>query len=470
MQWLGRWQLQPGWIEAIAIGGLLVAIAIAGLFGLGINAQVRQLTEEALAYDFELEDRGDDFRVAVLDLRHYHRNITFAGPTRRGLADFEAAYLQLHQQINQLEDLGINDPTAPQAAGLRAMAERYYAEFRPSIELYHSDKQAFDLASDQGLVRLSAMEDAGLVLENLGETLADSALGSMEAAERSSRTAMIAVLGGLILVSAGLAYLIIKNSRERRQTAVQLAQALKLKNDFIADASHELRTPLTVLRANAEVALDLDRSCVHTDMLEEIVKESARMTRLVENLLFLARSDSGALPLDTKLVELAPFLDEVVGRAAILARRHGATLRTDWSANGVVEIDPAQIEQVILILVDNAGKYGPAGEPILLRSATRDGELVIEVIDRGPGIAAQDLALIFERFYRVDKARGRQRGGFGLGLAIAKAIVEAHSGHIEAASVPNQGTTIRFSLPLVTPLLPPDAPAARIPASVATPT
>jgi len=103
----------------------------------------------------------------------------------------------------------------------------------------------------------------------------------------------------------------------------------------------------------------------------------------------------------------------------------------------------------VLILVDNAAKYSPAGRPITLRAQIRGNAMVIEVIDQGPGIAAPDLPLVFERFYRVDKARTRKEGGTGLGLAIAKSIIESHGGHIEAESILNQGTTMRFHLPLL---------------------
>lgn len=449
MMWWRGWRLRPWWIEGIAIGGLLIAIAAAGLVGLGINAQMRDLTEAALTYDVQVEDRGDDFRVAVLDMRHFHRNITFAGPTRLGLADFEAAYLQLHVQINRLEELGIRDPTAPQPADLRAAAERYYTEFRPKIDLYESDQQAFVLASDDGLASLAELENDGRELDQLGEQLAASSLRGLEAAENVARAVLLTVLGGLILVGAGLAYLIINNLREKQRTSAQLTHALHLKNEFIADASHELRTPLTVLRANAEVALDLDHTCVHTEFLEEIVQESKRMTRLVEDLLFLARSDSDSVPLELELVEIMPFLNELGERAAVLAHERKATFNTKLTARGLVRIDPTRIEQVVLILVDNAAKYSSSAKPIILRSATQNAELIVEVADQGSGIPEADLPLIFERFYRVDKARARKQGGFGLGLSIARRIIEAHGGRIEAESTLNVGTVMRCYLPLV---------------------
>jgi signal transduction histidine kinase len=442
--------MQPRWIETLALSGLLVAIAVAGLVGLEINSQVKRITDQVLEYDVELEDRADDLRVAVLDMRHFHRNIAFAGPTRRGLTDFEAAYLQLQTQIDRLAQLGIEEPNVRTPQQLRAIAEHYYADFHPAIAFYDSDPQSFVLVSDDGLVRLAELESAARELDQLGEQRAAAALRSVEAAEDVARVVLLTVLAGLILVGVGLAYLIVNDLREKRRTAAELARALQLKNDFIADASHELRTPLTVLRANAEVALDLDRTCTHVELLEEIVQESERMTRLVENLLFLARSDSDSMPLELELVEVVPFLTELGERASTLAREGGASLRTEVAATGLATIDPSRIEQVVLILVDNAAKYSPAGKMVTLRSTTRGSELIIEVADQGPGISAPDLPLVFERFYRLDKTRSRKQGGAGLGLAIAKSIVEAHGGRIEAESIVNQGTKMRFYLPLMT--------------------
>jgi two-component system sensor histidine kinase VicK len=185
-------------------------------------------------------------------------------------------------------------------------------------------------------------------------------------------------------------------------------------------------------------------------LLEEIVQESERMTRLVEDLLFLARSDAGGVPLEQELVNIRPFLSELAERAGTLARKHGAVLRLDLAGEGVIQIDRARIDQAVLNLVDNAAKYSPPGKTITLRSALNGAEVRIEVADQGPGIPAQDLPLIFERFYRVDKARSRRAGGAGLGLAIAKSIITAHGGRIEAESMLNHGTKMRIYLPLTT--------------------
>jgi signal transduction histidine kinase len=426
----------------------MVIITAAGLVGLAINDQVGRITEEALSYDIELENRSDDLRVAVLDMRHFHRNITFVGPTRRGLVDFETAYRNLTIQINYLDELGITDPNVYTPGELREIAERYYSTFRPAIDIFDDNRGVFDLASDEALLQIAELQGAALEIDQLGEQRAADALRRVDTAGNGARAALLTVLAGLVLAGAGLAYLIVQNTREKQQAARQLERALESKNAFIADASHELRTPLTVLRANAEVGLSLDRSCVHTELLEEIVQESVRMTAIVEDLLFLARSDADAVPLEREWISLGPFFAELAERAGTLAREYGSALKQELDATGRLWIDGKRIEQVVLILVDNAAKYGASGTPILLHSRIQADRLLVEVRDSGPGIPAPDLPMLFDRFYRVDKARSRKQGGTGLGLAIARSIVEGHGGVIEAESATGIGTTMRFTLPL----------------------
>ena len=450
MTWLQGLHVRSWWLANMSISGLLVAIAVAGLLALGINEQVRGVLVQALQYDLEIEDRADDLRVAVLDMRHYHRNLVFGGPSPRRLTDFEAAYAQLLSHIDRLTALGITDASLPPPTQLRQLAQHYYTEFQPAIALYQENPQAFDLASDDGLWLLAELESNALRFERFGEREAADALQGVETAANSARTLLIIKLVGHILIGAGLAYLIIRNLREQRRTAAELAHALHTKTDFIADMSHELRTPLTVLRANAEVALDLDRTCVHSDLLREIVQEAEHMTHLVEDLLFLARSDAGAVPLDQELVNIRAFLTEFAERANVLARGRGATVQLALTGEGLVRIDCERIAQAVLNLIDNAAKYSPLGKTITLSSALKGAEVMIEVADEGSGIPEEDLPLIFERFYRVNKARTRGTGGAGLGLAIAKSIITGHGGRIEAESVLNKGTRMRCYLPLAT--------------------
>jgi signal transduction histidine kinase len=455
VNWLRGIRQQPWRITFAAVGGLLVAIIVAGMVGFLLNERVENAADDA-RYDVGLEDEGDDLRAAVLDVRHYHRNITFTGISRGGIEDFDDAYRRLHEEIDELEDVGVRDPDAPQPDEIRAMANEYYEDFRPAMALYETDQEAFTEASNRGLYRIDQMESAAEDLDELGEKLSKKALTRVDQATATARVVLLAVVAGLLLVGAVLAYAAVRVVNELRrlyaeqqEASEKLAEASRAKTDFIADVSHELRTPLTVLRGNAQVGLVLDGDCEHREILEEIVEESKRMSRMVEDLLFLARSDSASSPpLNLNNVAIDSFLAELAGRAEVLARERGARLETELEGGGFVEIDAQKIEQAVLVLVDNAAKYGPSGGTISFASSVRSGELRISVEDHGPGIPKEELPRIFERFYRLDKARSRQLGGSGLGLPITKTIVEAHGGHIEAVSQLGEGTKITLCLPL----------------------
>jgi PAS domain S-box-containing protein len=239
---------------------------------------------------------------------------------------------------------------------------------------------------------------------------------------------------------------VLRDVTERKRAEKTLAEVLRTRTEFMANVSHELRTPLTVIRGNAEVGLELGRDCVHEENLEEILRESNSMSRMVEDLLFLARSDSDSIPLEKQMVQVEWLLEELARRAEALARERDTSLQTTLSGEGRLRCDAQSIEQAVLVLVDNAAKYGKPGEPITLTSSRRQRELLIEVADRGPGIPPEELPQIFERFYRSEGS-SRERGS-GLGLAIAKTIAEAHEGSVEAQSRPGEGTRMSLRLPL----------------------
>ncbi|MGF1473004.1 MAG: sensor histidine kinase [Rubrobacteraceae bacterium] len=453
---------RPWQMIVAAVSGLLIAITAVGLVGLLVNRNVEQTTQRALGYDVELDDRGDDLRVAILDVRHYQRNIVFAGPTRVGIEEFEQRYDQLHRQIDDLEQLTVQNPNLPQPGEFRSLAREYYDVFRPAIGLYDRSQEdggaAFSEASDDGLTILSELENMALEIEDYAEDEAETAQQEIQSAVNTEQWVLLLVNGGLIFVGIVLTYAAVRMVREMRnlyareqRASEALARASRAKTDFLADVSHELRTPLTVLRGNAEVGRELDQDSVHQDIFGDILKESDRMSQMVDDLLFLARSDSDTLPLDKEPVESATLLAELAGRAETLAHKHGADFRSELSGEGPINVDPARIGQAVMVLVDNAVKYGPQGGLVTLSSRTRLSELLIEVSDRGSGIPEKDLPHIFDRFYRVDKARSRKKGGSGLGLSIAATIVQAHGGRIEARSHLGKGTRMTIHLPLSPP-------------------
>ena len=370
------------------------------------------------------------------------------------------------EDIEDLEALGIAEPSLTQPNELRRLAEEYHANFVPALDLYTSNPAAFNVASDDGLVRLAELERAARGIDRWAENQGEAALTRIEHASSNAQSVLLIVIGGLILIGAGLVYAAnrvfaeVRRLYEAEQAAShRLGVALQAKNDFVADASHELRTPLTVLRGNADAGLAIDPHCAHREILEEIVDESAWMTRLVEDLLFLTRSDAAAPTLETEPVPVEPLLGEVAERSAVLVRQRGATFSTALTARGTVIADAARIEQAVLALVDNAAKFSPPGGRVNLSSSTRDGDLISEVADHGPGIAEAELARIFERFYRTDRARSRRRSGAGLGLSIARTVIEMHGGRIEAISRLGHGTRMRIHLPFA-PVRPAALPTA----------
>jgi two-component system phosphate regulon sensor histidine kinase PhoR len=234
----------------------------------------------------------------------------------------------------------------------------------------------------------------------------------------------------------------------------------KTRRDFIANVSHELRTPLTSIQGYSETLLDTtpDNGAPTREFLEIIRKNAARMSRLTEDLLTLARVESGETRFDTEPVPPIELLHDAEESFREIARSQGVELQIiDGQENGPlgslspVAADREAIHQVFANLIDNAMKYGRAGGRIVLgaRPAQRGLEFGVEfyVQDFGGGISSEHLPRLFERFYRVDKARSRESGGTGLGLAIAKHIMLAHGGSIRAESELNHGSTFVFTLP-----------------------
>ena len=223
----------------------------------------------------------------------------------------------------------------------------------------------------------------------------------------------------------------------------------KTRRDFIANVSHELRTPLTSIQGYAETLLDGSPENGHgREFLEIIRKNAARMSRLTEDLLTLARVESGEQRFHIEPVLPAELLHDAVESFHEIARAHGVELKVEDSNLGPVDADREAIHQVFANLIDNALKYGSAGRQIVLGARPVATGIEFYVQDFGLGIPSEHLPRLFERFYRVDKARSRESGGTGLGLAIAKHIVLAHSGTIRAASELNHGATFLFILPV----------------------
>ena len=219
---------------------------------------------------------------------------------------------------------------------------------------------------------------------------------------------------------------------------------------FTADASHELRTPLTAIRSVGEVALQDQRSpAEYRDVIGSMLEEVDRLTRLAESLLALSRADAGHVPLQREDISLVHLAKEASSVVEVLAEEKRQQIDVQGEAYLLVSVDRLILRQAVVNLLDNAIKYSPAGSRILVR-VQRGGEkqVFLDVIDQGPGIPSEHQAHVFDRFYRVDKARTREWGGAGLGLSISRWAVEALGGDITLRSKDGQGSTFRVSLPV----------------------
>jgi signal transduction histidine kinase len=235
--------------------------------------------------------------------------------------------------------------------------------------------------------------------------------------------------------------------------AENLRQSDEAKKTFIADVTHELRTPLTVIKGTIETLEDgaLDDVEGRGPLLTSMQRETDRLIRLVNELLVLTRADAGTLQLSTQTLDLAELAQARCDVFSNLAARRGirfAVQEPALESPASVQADPDRISQVIDNLLDNAIRHSPEDSTITIAIEQKDNGWACSITDQGTGIPAQHLPFIFERFYRVDASRARNRteAGTGLGLAIAKALVNAQGGHIDAQSSEGKGTTVTFWL------------------------
>lgn len=229
----------------------------------------------------------------------------------------------------------------------------------------------------------------------------------------------------------------------------RLDESFQHNQRFLADASHELRTPLTMIHAELEeISQRADTNERVRQLAASALEEGERLRRIVEGLFALSRLDAGEAVEQMTAVDITELAGTTAEQLCLLAQDKHISITCGATAPVVVRGDKAHLKQVLVNLLDNAIKYTPPGGRIEVRSSEQDGKGVIEVSDTGIGIPGEALPHIFERFYRVDKARSRDLGGAGLGLSIAKSICAAHGGTIEVHSQEGIGTRFIVRLPL----------------------
>lgn len=224
-----------------------------------------------------------------------------------------------------------------------------------------------------------------------------------------------------------------------------------MRKEFVANVSHELRTPLASIKGFAETLMmgGIDDKENRKDFVSSIERQADRMAKLVNDLLDLAAIESGQKKIHRSLFAINDVIEEVFNGLASLAKKKKITLINSLPTKlPAISADRDQIKQVITNLIENAIKYSPEQKSVTAFAEIRQGNIEIFIKDQGIGIAASDLPRLFERFYRVDKARSREMGGTGLGLSIVKHIIESHGGSVHVSSVESQGSTFSFTLPI----------------------
>jgi signal transduction histidine kinase len=249
----------------------------------------------------------------------------------------------------------------------------------------------------------------------------------------------VAILG--LITSGGISAVLVRRALKPIRLAVQR------QRDFVADAAHELRTPLAIQRTVGELGMSEASPDELQATVAQMLGQTHHLTRLVDDLSLLARTDTNTVALDRRPVDISALVSDIAGELGYLASDQGVTLHTEVQAGIQTTGDVLRLRQLLLILIDNALKHTPEGGAISVHLGLQGQRARLQIADTGPGIDPDELQRIFDRFYRSDQARSGD--GSGLGLAIGRWIVEAHGGHIQADNASPHGAVFTVSLPAV---------------------
>ncbi len=445
------------WYTAVASGTILAMACV-----------VYGLVEHQLHLDLDRQLRTDwnrvESQVGFLSsdrIQWYGKDIYWAGGIGKppGWFDLwsENKQLLLHQWPGTEEQMG---PPLPETESFHTFGLKDGTRVRALTQPVQS-------AASRRLTLRVFRDESGLD-RTLREILVGFVLGVPLAA-------LFASLGGYVMVGRALAPVSAMAEQARRITSESLSQRLpnpsphdelgqlatvfnqtlqRLQDSFeslrrfTADASHELRTPLTALRTVGEVALrDGADPAGLRETVGSMLEEAQHINDLIDSLLLLARAEGTQAQRLLENVYLLDLLTEVRERVAVLAAEKQQTIELEGDPELCVSADHLLLRQAVMNIVHNAIRYSPPGTKVLMRCFRRDDHAVIEIADEGPGIAKEHQQRIFERFFRVDKARSRAEGGAGLGLAIARLSVEQHGGTIELVNLVGSGSRFRVVLP-----------------------
>jgi heavy metal sensor kinase len=436
-----------------------ILIAVIGGFSVALAAAVqRNLFETA---DRELEARAR----AICALVEYEEGRWHVEPKSRIPEEYteeRGLYYSIVDKAGQVVLKSRNAPEPPPADGARS-TERGFREVSVTLTKLAD--------ADEGWGSQTVRVVAGKSQASIDESMA--ALRT-QLAIIGPGILLLSVLGGLLLVSRALRpiekiartaqeinasdlsrRIEVKGSDELGRLAAtlngmfdRLQEAFDRQTRFTADASHELRTPLSVIAGSVELGLKRPRSPEeHRELLEDVREATARMRSIVEGLLTLARADAGAVQLRRERVSVTSLADEMARLHRPLAEEKGVKIAVESEGDVEAMGDPERLKELIGNLLSNAIRYNKPGGTVAVKLSRAVDRAQMVVDDTGIGIPAEDLPRIFERFYRVDKARSREAGGNGLGLAIVKWIVEAHRGSISVTSEAGRGSRFVVTLP-----------------------
>ena len=352
-------------------------------------------------------------------------------------------------------DEGLHDPTPsttqlPNGTRVRLASSVYHLEDqRVVLRVAYSEERLWRELGEFGEVLLLGFPIAVLLAGFGGYALARKALAPIDSMTTQAKTMSAERLSDRLSI---------ENSQDElgklgtvfNDMLGRLQAAFDQLRRFTADASHELRTPLTAIRSVGEVALQDQRSpAEYRDVIGSMLEEVDRLTRLAESLLALSRADAGHIQLQRDEISFLRLAEEARSVVEVLAEEKRQQIDIAGDADLLVSVDRLILRQAILNLLDNAIKYSPPGSQILVRvQSGGDKQVFLDVVDQGPGILDEHQPYVFDRFFRVDKARTREWGGAGLGLSITRWAVETHGGGITLESEEGHGSTFRVSLPL----------------------
>jgi heavy metal sensor kinase len=351
-------------------------------------------------------------------------------------------------------DEGLHDPSPstirlPNGTRVRLASSVYHVEDkRVVLRVAYSEEGLWRELGEFGEVLLLGFPIAVLLAGFGGYALARKALAPIDSMATQAKTISAERLGDRLSIDnpedeLGKLTTVFNDMLGRLQAAFDQLRR------FTSDASHELRTPLTAIRSVGEVALQDRRSpAEYRDVIGSMLEEVDRLTRLSESLLALSRADSGHVQLQREDISLLRLARETSSVVEVLAEEKRQRIDVEGDEDLNVSIDRLILRQALVNLLDNAIKYSPTESRILVRvQSGGNAQVFLDVVDQGPGIPGEHQPYVFDRFYRVDKARTREWGGAGLGLSITRWAVEAHGGEITLKSEEGHGSTFRISLP-----------------------